>query len=142
MTYVWIFFTIVFGLYALLLFAKSDKILPDSFKKNMGHPYFDTWRLFAGAGYLVIASGCALWALSENQQTLALGWTLRGVGILMWALGLVIVFFFNRKDIRLFNPGFYKIYEEELNEKKKKKELKKKQKEMKRQQKNKNSLEG
>jgi len=142
MAVVWWFFTAVFAIYALLLFGNSNKVLTESFKRNKNHPYFDTWRLFAGAGYLTIAAGCALWAMGEVQETLQGVWALRGLGALMWIIGLVIVFIFNKRAILMFQPAFYKEHDEIMKRKREARENKKRMKEEKKIKKNKDSLEG
>jgi len=126
MAYVWIFFAFVFGIYAILLFADNDKIIPDTFKRNRDNEFYHPWRLLAGAGFLVVCSGMILFALSEyTDGPASTYWLLRGLGVLMWIIGFTIVFFFNRKAIRMFQPGFYKEYDEYKRIKEEKKAKKK-----------------
>ena len=131
MPYVWIFFAIVFGLYAILLFTNNQKIIPDNFKRHSDNPFYESWRMLAGAGFLVVCAGNILFTMSEYQTVASNYWILRALGIGMWVIGFAIVFFINKKALRLFNPAFYKDYDEYLEQKKRLKEKKIKERETK-----------
>lgn len=132
MPYVWIFFAIVFGGYAIFLFANYEKVIPESFKKNYDHPFYESWRMLAGSGFLVVCAGNILFAMSEYQTVVSTYFTLRVLGVIMWVIGFTIVYVMNKKALRLFQPGFYKEYDEykekrdELGKRKKIKERKEK----------------
>lgn len=134
MPYVWIFFAIVFGGYAIFLFANYDKVIPESFKKNYDHPFYESWRMLAGSGFLVVCAGNILFAMSEYQTVVSTYFTLRVLGVIMWAIGFTIVYLMNKKALRLFQPGFYKEYDEY---KEKKRRIREEKKRLKKEKKNK-----
>lgn len=136
MLYVWIFFAVVFGGYAIFLFTNYEKVIPESFKKNYDHPFYEAWRMLAGSGFLVVCAGNVLFAMSEYQTNLKLYVTLRVLGVVMWIIGFTIVYFMNKKALRMFQPGFYKEYDEYKAKKERQKEEKKRLREEKKNKKN------
>ncbi len=129
LAYVWIFFAIGSLIYSVLLGNDSDKIIPDSFKRNRNHLFYNTWRMFAGASFLVLAAAFVLYAMSCYQNNASTHYLLVGLGTIMLLIGGTILFIFNRKALKLFNPGFYERFEEEDRQKKALKQRRKEEKE-------------
>jgi Na+-driven multidrug efflux pump len=69
-----------------------------------------------------------LLAMSEYQNVERTYWILRILGFCMMILGFVLMYFFNKKAINMFNPSFYQKFEEEMQKKKRQKEMRKEEK--------------
>lgn len=137
LTYVWVFFAFVALIYSLLLFSDNDRIIPDSFKKNRNHSFYDVWRSFTASFWLFIAAGFVLLTFADNnfnKDNTAPYFTYLSIGIVSLVIGFVAMYFLNKKALHLFDPNFYvrnnlvkKTKEEKAEEKLKKKAAKERQ---------------
>ena len=110
LTYVWVFFAILAGLYALLLFSDYQSIIPDSFKKNKNHSFYDIWRNFTGSFWLFVCAGFVLLTFADNnydENNISTYIIYLSFGLLSILIGFTAMFFVNRKVLHLFDPDFY-----------------------------------
>ncbi len=119
------FLAFAFFIAVILIFSNNDKIIPDTFKKYRDDEFYNVWRNFYGAGLLVMVSSFVLLAICFAQKEFNLTTALYLIlGIVMFIIGAVIVFVFNKKALNKFDPQFYarnNLVHEEKKEKKKKK---------------------
>lgn len=123
-SYIWIFFAVICGFYTILLFMDYDKVIPDSFRKKRGHPFYDTWRTIAASAMLILTASFILFTMSEyNTSDASIYWLLRGFAIFMVILGVIVLYFINKKGIEIFSPSYFaKEDEKKKNKKSSKKE--------------------
>ncbi len=116
------FLAFAFFIAVILIFSNNDKIIPDTFKKYRDDEFYNVWRNFYGAGLLVMVSSFVLLAICFAQKEFNLTTALYLIlGIVMFILGAVIVFVFNKKALNKFDPQFYARNNLVREEKKKKK---------------------
>lgn len=121
------FLALAFFLASILIFSDNDKIIPDKFKRFRDDEFYDVWRNFYGAGLLLMVSSFILLAICFAQKEFNTSTALYLVfGILVFILGAVLVFIFNKKALNKFDPSFYSRNNLEKEDKKNKKEKKKK----------------
>ncbi len=119
------FLALAFFIAVILIFIDSDKIIPDKFKRFRDDDFYNVWRNFYGAGLLVMVSAFVLLAICfsrKNFDTTTLIFLISG--ILMFVLGCVIVYIFNKKALNKFDPAFYS--RNNLDKQKKNKKISKK----------------
>ncbi len=102
------FLAFTFFIASVLIFLDNDKIIPDKFKRFRDDEFYHIWRNFYGSGLLLMVSAFILLAISFGQKEFNSATALYLIlGILVFILGAVIVFIFNKKALNKFDPTFY-----------------------------------
>ena len=102
------FLAFTFFIASVLIFLDNDKIILDKFKRFRDDEFYHVWRNFYGAGLLLMVSSFTLLAISFAQKEFNSSTALYLIlGIVVFVLGAIIVFIFNKKALNKFDPTFY-----------------------------------
>ena len=105
--YAFAFFAILSFLYMVLLTLEVKKVIPDSVYRNRNHEFYQWWKNFSAAAFLLMGAGFTLLTMYRNNFDDSRYFYLV-LGIIGVILAFVLLYWVNRKAINLFEPDYLK----------------------------------